>query len=537
MAVTNDERTLSASVRAQLERILASDHFARSERMRGLLRFLVEETLAGRAERLKGFTLAVEVFDRDETFDPQVDSLVRAAAGRLRRRLAQYALTDGRQDAVRIELPTGSYVPTFEHRRADPGDVSAADPGARATPVREPSIAVLPFDNLSSDPEQEYFSDGITEEIITELSRLRDLRVIARNTTFRYKRQPVDVAELGRELGVGYVLEGSVRKATARIRVTAQLLEASGGTHLWAETYDRELSPKDILSVQDDIARRVVGAIGQPAGVIFSAEAASARRAAADSLEAYDLVLRWHAYDHRTFEPGEHLRLRHVLERVVEREPGYAKAHAALAALYLDEYRMGFNPRADSAPLDRALASVERALDLDTRCAVARQQLFLIHFHRGDLDRFQAEGERTVAFNPNHADSLADFGLYLVLSGHPRRGIDLLEQALALNPYPSSWYFFALAFDCYRQHAYDQALAHMLEVQFTDFFWTWAFLAMIYAQLDGRDAETRDATARLLELDPQFPQHARCKLGRFHVPPAMVEHCLEGWRKAGLEVV
>ena len=203
------------AIREQLVRILNSGPFHQSQRRQQFLEYLVNETLAGRGERLKAYNVALEVFDRPETFDPAIDPLVRIEAARLRDKLREYYGTDGQGDPIHIELPKGTYTPQIEFRHEEPS--SPAD----ALPLPDkPSIAVLPFTNMSGDPDQEYFSDGITEDIITELSRFHEFTVIARNSSFRYKGLSPKIEDVGRQLGVKYIVEGSVRKIGNRVRVT-----------------------------------------------------------------------------------------------------------------------------------------------------------------------------------------------------------------------------------------------------------------------------------------------------------------------------
>ena len=286
------------AIREQLVRILNSGPFHQSQRRQRFLEYLVNETLAGRGERLKAYNVALEVFDRPETFDPTIDPLVRIEAARLREKLREYYGTEGQSDAIHIDLPKGTYAPLIEFREGEQqvksvskrrmrwqitvpalalilmlGAAGAwltrdlwvpAPEGAAEHPVlgmpEGPAIAVLPFVNLSGDPKQEYFSDGLTEDLMTELSRASsDLRVLARNTTFQYKGKAVDVPKLGRELGARYVLEGSVRRTDDRLRVTAQLIDTQTGAHIWADRFDREMA--DIFLVQDEIVSQIVAKI------------------------------------------------------------------------------------------------------------------------------------------------------------------------------------------------------------------------------------------------------------------------------------
>jgi adenylate cyclase len=221
---------------------------------------------------------------------------------------------------------------------------------------------VLPFDSFSSDPEQEYFADGLVEDILTRLSRFSDLRVIGRNATFQYKDQPADVREIGKELGARYVLEGSVRRSGDTVRITVQLVDAEDALHVWAENYDRQLTAGNIFKIQDEIVQGVVSALGGAYGVLNRTALEGAKT---DSLNAYRCVLLSYAYDlENTAET--HLIARNCLERAVELDPEYADAWAALAMLYVDERNMSWNPNPGLYdPLERALQAAQRAVKLE----------------------------------------------------------------------------------------------------------------------------------------------------------------------------
>jgi TolB-like protein len=318
--------------------------------------------------------------------------------------------------AIAVILFTG--IRFLLRRRTEPTTKIASEEDPLLALPTGPVVAVLPFENLSRDPDQEFFSDGLTEDIITALSRFRDLFVIARNSTFRYKGQAVDVRQLNKELGARYVLEGSIQKAGDALRVTAQLLDAEDGTHLWAQTYDRELSASNVFAVQDEITEQVVATIAGSYGVIFRARFAEVRRKPTESLDAYECVLKVIAYYTSNWVAAEHSRLRDALERVVKSDPDYAEAWASLCWIYLDEYRVNFNPRPD--PLDRALDAARRAVDLEPASQWARQALAAVYFHRHELEAFFAETERALALNPNHPLALASLGVYLLYAGDER---------------------------------------------------------------------------------------------------------------------
>jgi adenylate cyclase len=396
-----------------------------------------------------------------------------------------------------------------------------------------PSVAVLPFANLSGDPQQEYFADGITEEIITELTRFKDLFVIARNSTFQYKGRAVDVRAMGRDLGVRYVLEGSVRRSASAVRVTAQLVDATTGAHLWAETYERASTAENIFSVQTDITRRVVAAIGDPLGGTISIDAVlAARTKPAANLESYDCVLLARAY-FESFSTEEHRRARDCLERTVGAEPGYAEAWAWLGIIYADEYLRGYAGR--PKPMERSLEAAERAAQLDPGSQTARFSLARTLFYRHELERFFIEAENGVALNPNNATVLAALGLNMAYAGQWDRGVALIRKAMTLNPRHPAWYWFPIFWDSYRKKQYQNALGHAQRINMPKLYWTHHVLAAAYGQL-GRQNEAQAAVSELLHLYPDFGSHARDEWRKYNVSEEFIDHALDGLRKAGLEV-
>jgi adenylate cyclase len=416
---------------------------------------------------------------------------------------------------------------------------TAAEPTAQTTSEEDPLlalptgpvVAVLPFENLSRDPDQEYFSDGLTDDIITALSRFRDLFVIARNSTFRYKGQAVDVRQLNKELGARYVLEGSVQRAGDSLRVTAQLLDAKDGTHLWAETYDRELSTSNIFAIQDEITEQVVGTIASTSGVISRARFAEIKGKPTESLDAYECVLQAAAYYRDNISANEHAKVRDGLERAVKSDPSYSDAWAYLCQVYLDEHRHEYNPRPD--PLDRALDAAQRAVALDATSQRAHQVLALAYFYRRDRDAFVAEAERAIALNPNNALVLALLGGQLQMVGD-ERGIAFVRRAMKVDPLHPTWFYLPIAAHHFENGQYEEALAAARQVNIPGFPPTHFLLAAIYAQM-GRQEEARSAAEELLRLRPGFgiEQEVR-RLSGMNVSDDSIRLFVEALRKAGL---
>lgn len=435
---------------------------------------------------------------------------------------------EGRTTGVEAEA---GHVAPEDAEQQGPRESLVPEPDVLSLP-KGPVIAVLPFTNLSGNPGDEFFTDGITEDIITGLSRFTNLFVIARHSTSRFKGQAVDIREVGREFGARYVLEGGIRRSASQLRVSSQLIDASTGTHLWAETYDRELTTGEIFAVQDDITNRVVATLAAAEGVLTRSGASRLKEKPTDSLRAYEAVLRAFSYwDRQT--PSEHLEVREALERGVELDPMYGPAWACLALTYLDEFRVGFNPRPGS--MERAVEAARKGVELDPAGHLSHHALAQVHFYRGDRDAFFSAAQRAVRLNPNDCTTVAMTGLLTAYAGVWESGIAMLEKAMALNPYHPGWYYFPLAFDHYRKGDFELALVEALKVNMPGYHPNHITLAAIYGQL-GREKEAHAAVEDLLNLVPNYAALAREELGKWFLTAEMLEHVLQGLRQAGLEI-
>jgi TolB-like protein/cytochrome c-type biogenesis protein CcmH/NrfG len=404
-----------------LSRIVASAGFKSSSRLCDFLGYVIKQTLEGHADRIKAVTISQDVYGRPDSIDPRSDTLVRVEAGRLRRLLDHYYLTDGRDEAIRISVPKGSYVPAFEWRMAvDSLAGASADDGT-------PSIAVLAFDNLSGDPGQEYFSDGVTENIITALCRFPWLRVVARNSAFVYKSEPADVRRVAAELGVRYVLQGSVRKAKNQIRLTAQLIDGPTGRHLWAEHYDRDLG--DIFVLQDAVTQTVVAAM-EPE--LARAEQRRAQTASPAELDAWNHYWRamWHQHRRTKEDLAEALML---YEKAIAADPNFALAHAGLSETYFFHILLGDDDD-QQTNAERALEAGRKAVDLQGNSDVARIALGIALATQGDNQAAIDEFQYALTLNPNSARCYFHLASSLTFSGQPMDAIPHFEKAIQLSP-------------------------------------------------------------------------------------------------------
>ena len=515
-------------VRKQLQRILQSRQFVDTTRLARFLEYLVEQTLAGNDEALKGYAIGLDVFDKPEDFDPAIDTIVRVQASKLRSRLDLYYAKEGADDPLRIMVPKGSYVPVFQVA-FDP-EVASTD-AAPSEAMPRYSIAVLPFDNLSGSPDQEFLADGFTEEILNALARFREFRVAARHSTFRYKNVKGDAREIGQELGVRYILEGSVRRWKDQVRITSQLIDTETGAHMLSETYDDDMSVQNLFDIQESIASQIAAEIAEPHGVIHKM-GAQRRKAQTDRLDAYEARLLASEYWRNPCAVTHTSTVKH-LERAVGLDPSYAGAWAMLSILYGDEVRFGFASDNGEPPLDRALAAAKKAVENDPMDASGHHALFMTHFNRNELSAFEASAKRALSLNPSYPDMLADYGLCTALSGRYETGLEYLDKAVDLSPDPPGWYRFNIAVILYLKKDYDTALAGIEGVSLGASFWGESVRAMLHGQL-GDAAEARASMGRLLERLPEFPQIARGALGIWNIQDQDVDHMMDGWKKAGM---
>ncbi len=395
-------------------------------------------------------------------------------------------------------------------------------------PPDKPSIAVLAFDNMSGDPKQEYFSDGLTEEIINGLSKIPHLFVIARNSSFVFKGKPVSVQEVGKKLGVRYVLEGSVRKEEGRVRITAQLIDAQTGGHVWSERYDRDLS--DVFALQDEVTLAVMRAMRVQ---LTEGEQAALwqKKGLTNNLEAFEKYLQGRQYrDQGT--AGANAKAQQSFEEVIALDPGFAMAYTALAATHMYDALWGWSkdPRESGR---KAYEMANKALALDDSLDIPHYTLGGVYATMHEYDKAIAEGERAVGLNPNGAEALACLGWFLNVAGRPAEAITVLEKAMHLNPMPPAFYYGILG-SCYRSmNQYDKAIATLekgIRVQ-PDNTGCLIGLAAAYSEA-GRQEDALKTAAELLKLNPRFSAEAYAKI---YKDPAVAEQLINALRKAGLK--
>ena len=456
------------------------------------------------------------------------------------------AINDSRQKIIKTVPGRGYRFAALVSQEADTGKIStiaaalAADTSAGSDAVGRPempiagwpSVAVLPFANFSGDPQQEYFCDGITEDVITELSRFSELSVIARNSTFRYKGKTIDTRQIGRELGVRYVLEGSIRRDGNRVRINAQLVDAATGAHRWAERYDRELT--DVFAVQDEVACTIAAIL---AAHVNKAETERVLLKPPASWEAYEYYLRstqtFLLYEMSRRTKASLYEARRLLEQSLAIDPNYARAYAMLSWTLVyayvepvdDDY---INP----ATIDRAHALAETAVHLDVRLPQAHAQLGWVLLWKRKHDAAIAEFEHAVTLNPNFVDNR--IGHVLTYAGQPAKAVELLRSNTRLDPFQSPVWLAFMGHAYYVLECYDDAIRSLREcaARMPNSQFPHVGLAASYAQLKQL-TEAKVEAKEVLRINPGFTIEKFKGLAVYKASTDL-ERRLDGLRKAGL---
>jgi adenylate cyclase len=391
----------------------------------------------------------------------------------------------------------------------------------------KPSIIILPFINMSGDHAQEYFSDGITEAITASLSGVSSLFVIARTSAFTYKDKAAKVQDIGREMGVRYVLEGSVQRADERVRITVQLIDAATGGHVWSSHYDREL--RDIFALQDEIGQRIVTALKVN---LTPEEQARFRRAPTTNLEAYDDFLRgWEFYWQETKEANA--QARRLFEQALALDPQYAGAYAGLSSTHLRDWLLQWSP--DRQSLEHAFDAAQKALALDDTLPLAYIVLAPVYQKKNQHEQAIAAAERAIALNPNDATAYLVLADQLGMAGRPEEGITMAKTAMRLNPHYPPWYLLQLGSNYHQAWWNEEAITALKRflVYYPNALNTHIMLTCSYSDA-GRMEEARAEAAEVMRLSPNFSIEV-WRQNQFWKDPKEMERHLNNLRKAGLQ--
>jgi adenylate cyclase len=525
------------AIRAYVERVISSAQFRSSERIRQFLRYVVDETLAGRADVIKAYSIAVDCFDREADFDPQLDPYVRIVARRLRRALKHYYEDEGAGDEIRISVPRGSYVPEFARFDGDPAAAPRprrALPAARldGKPATASVVAVVRMEAHGDETDHEFLASGLTQEIILDLSRFDKLRVVGPITAAVQDAQDSSPRDIGRGHEADFVLMGAVHNLAGNLRITVSLTEVASSRMIWAERFEPDSTVHDLFAVQDDIASTVAATIGDAAGVIVRRVAERTRGREPADLTSYEAVLRGHHWGN--VATAEALSDAHeALENAVAAEPGYAMARALLSDIYFTDWTTGVDRF--SHALGRAEQLAVEAVEIDPFCSDARWVLAQAHYGHRRFDDFRNQFEAALELNPYNPSHLASYALFLVGLEEWDEARGFYAAATRLHPQHPPWYHLVPTMIHARRGEWPQAMDAAEEVRTPGLFWGSALRAMVL----GHQGAIGAAAACIYELvgaRPDFAQRGRELMERLLCAEGNVAVVVDGLRKAGLEI-
>ncbi len=483
-----------------------------------------------------GINLGDIIFDQDDIYGDGVNIAARLeqladiggvcvtgpvydqVAGRL-----EVAFDDlGEKSLKNISRPVRVYRAVIEspEQKAAHGEGQPAQKRA----VVKPTVAVLPFANMSGDPEQEFFVDGLTEDILTELSRRRELFVISRTSTFVYKGQAVNLREVAKKLGAQYLVEGSVRKSGDRLRVTVQLIDTASDAHIWAERYDRKLD--DIFAIQDEVTAAIVATLP---GRLEAAQHDQLARKKPSSMVAYECVLAAKVLHHRSTRE-DNIEALKLIDRAVELDPEYAHAHAWRGCILGQSWGYGWVGDKDAIFAEIAV-ELEKALSLDDNDADVHRILAAVNIVHDDLSRARYHQERALALNPNYDLVVVQMGELLTWLGRPEEGIEWIRKAMQLNPHHPARFWSHLGRAHFAARQYGKSIEAFMHLSAMD-VQQHAFVAACYGWLGDRTAAAAHV-ARLRELDPGFDMEKLLKTMHY-ANESDLQHFREGLTKAGI---
>jgi TolB-like protein len=551
--------------RSQLARILESADFEATARGHKFLSYVVDEQLSGRGDRIKAYSIAVEVFGRDASFDPQTDPIVRIEAGHLRRSLERYYLTSGQSDPILITIPKGGYVPTFTPRNdgvdaavltAPVAKDAALETGAFSLPrfkatwlivvlsallgaigvvgwqvmtagvgpaVPEvPRLLVEPFADLTEAGSGAAIATGLSQEIVGQLSKFKDLIVL--ESTEKSAPPP------------RFVLAGSVNLANEKFRLLVRLTNLKDGSVLWAQSYDGGMNVGQLLDAQADIARNVATSLAQTYGVIYQADASVRMVDAPEDWAAYSCTLSYYAY-RVTLDAKVRPQVRACLEKAVARFPNYATAWALLSQTYMDEIRFSypFDPNHSSTSVEKALAAARKAVELDPLNIRGLQAEMFALYHSNEVDKALAIGKSAYEINPNDTELMGEYGYRLAVSGNWAEGCPLVTEAHDRNPGPFAYYETALALCAYFAGDYAKAVRWIRSVPFASNAIYHAIAGAIFAEA-GLQSEAERESDWLKSNAPALVKNIRQEAAERLKNPADVERILASLAQAGLNV-
>ncbi|WP_223429018.1 hypothetical protein [Tateyamaria pelophila] len=532
-----DDGMHEGDIREQLSTILASNDFDASQRNRNFLSYVVDELLAGRGDRVKAYNVATSVFGRSPDFDPQVDSIVRIEASRLRRSLKHYYLTSGCDDPIRFVLPKGTYVPTIESAKL-PVSAQKQENKLPSKPnqnfgIKGPRIFVSLFEDEGVNLDCRDFAHDFMRNLIVGLTRFAGLCVFGSDTVVNFGSD-ADREQIREELEADLLLFGSVSVTNDSFSVKAILADAKTGQYLWAETFHKQLRTETLIQARDEIADKVVRTLAQPYGVVYS-RVHHMDGPLPKHLQSYEAVNRYYDFC-RTYDVRLCDKLIAELERVVVEDPHYSEAHACLSQLYSNAVRFNYDVRAfTSDPLQRALELADDSIEIAPSSNTAHHARGLACWYAGDTAGCIEALETGHRLNPNDTNTMAELGHRYALLADWDQAVPLLEESYARNPGQRGEFRIGLSLYYYSSGQYERALIEARKIGAQAQVYCHVMIAVSAAQL-GRTAESYEAVKKILAIDGSYGTRITKDLMQRHVSANLIEQLIEGVRRAGLHV-
>lgn len=514
-----------SEIHDQLECILNSPEFKATQTQRAFLQYVIGKTVAGRSEEIKGYTVATEVFGRSEDFDQSTDPVVSIQANKLRRALERYYLVAGQNDPLRIDIPKGAYVPTFQQQSALPGASPSHyyQPAAARIETAWPSLAVQPLANFTDNPEFENVGIAIASEIASEITRYKEIRV--------YLQYPEKRKRRASDIGARFVLNGSIIRDLSSLRMNVGLTDTSTGVQIWADMHRADLNPAHLMAIGGEVARIVAGKIAAEYGIIARQLSIEAKHTPPLKLSTYEAMLLYHEFNAQ-FTAPLFFNAMEALRQACLNEPKCGLAYSMLSRLYTGNY--GLELFEMDTPIQQAVEYAQIGVKLDPANQRSRASLAFALMLAEEIPSARAEADRALDLNPESLISLDNIGYLLALLGDWQRGTALIRKAIELNPYYNVVAHHALWLDLFRQKDYQRAYLETLSFRTPNLFWDHLAKAATLGLLD-RIQEGRQASNLLLHLKPEFARRGKLLIGHFVKDDEIVERLIDGLRRVGIE--
>jgi TolB-like protein len=526
-----------AEIREQLNRILCSAPFKSSRVLSDFLRFVADFTLAGKEREIKEYSIGIRVLSREKDFNPQLDSVVRIHAGRLRRALKEYYYEYGKKDSILIDIPKGGYIPIFSQQNNETDSVykvELSEDKLSISPLKtdKPVIAVMPFRNISDSSSRDFFADGLGEQLSTELTWFHDLTIISYYSTRHASGLTGDIKEVAKLLGAQYLITGSIQTDEKHLRVRIQLVDGINTEQLWAQSFERDNSAPGLFEIQQEIVRNILNAIGGYYGVIFRNVYKKPIHNKVSEIETYDAIF-WYYHYQKVATKDVMQKTISALEAAVKADPKYALAWAMLGEIYLDDKIYEFTKVAN--PAEEGLKCAQRAVNIDPQCQHGYQALAWIYLFHHNKEECQKAVDQCISINPNAADMVGGMGFVLICAGEFERGIKLLQESVLQNPFCAWWFNGGFVFYFLYKKQYNDALYWAVKLNVPEILWDPLLKASVLGHLN-RIEEAGANLKLLLQIVPDAGLQVSGILESFLLSPQLVTEILEGLRKAGLVV-